>query len=126
MFRITRNVCLNRIRTHQRKPAGSLVTTFGCTEAELERLTSHDPIVAGHRGLLQREEVAALLAETDVFLDLSIYQAFGRTALEAMACGATAVVPRRGGVWEFVEQGSPGGHRAVPPLPPGPGVADPG
>ncbi len=39
-----------------------------------------------------------------MFLDMSVYQAFGRTALEAMACGATAVVPAVGGVWEFVEQ----------------------
>ena len=44
-----------------------------------------------------------LLGASDVFLDLSMYQAFGRTALEAMACGATAVVPRLGGVWEFLE-----------------------
>jgi glycosyltransferase involved in cell wall biosynthesis len=33
---------------------------------------------------------------------MSVYQAFGRTALEAMACGATAIVPTIGGVWEFV------------------------
>ena len=36
---------------------------------------------------------------------MSVYQAFGRTALEAMACGATAVVPQVGGVWEFVRDG---------------------
>jgi glycosyltransferase involved in cell wall biosynthesis len=40
-----------------------------------------------------------------VFLDMSVYQAFGRTALEAMACGATAVVPAIGGATEFVEHG---------------------
>jgi glycosyltransferase involved in cell wall biosynthesis len=49
--------------------------------------------------------VANLLDRSDVFLDMSLYQAFGRTALEAMACGCTAVVPRLGGVWEFVEDG---------------------
>ena len=49
--------------------------------------------------------MAELLRESDVFLDMSVYQAFGRTALEAMACGATAVVPKVGGVWEFVEHG---------------------
>ena len=81
------------------------VTTFGCPQPDLERLTDHEPIARFHRGLLSRAEVAELLAGSDVFLDMSIYQAFGRTALEAMACGATAVVPRRGGVWEFVEQG---------------------
>ena len=56
-----------------------------------------------HLGLLSRQEVAELLRQSDVFLDMSVYQAFGRTALEAMACGATAVVPAVGGVWEFVE-----------------------
>ena len=80
------------------------ITTFGCSQADLERLTDHPPLLAGHRGLLRRAEVGDLLAASDVFLDLSMYQAFGRTALEAMACGTTAVVPRLGGVWEFLEQ----------------------
>jgi glycosyltransferase involved in cell wall biosynthesis len=79
------------------------ITTFGCPPAELEKFTDHEPILSGHRGILSRAQVAELLGTTDVFLDLSMYQAFGRTALEAMACGATAVVPRLGGVWEFVE-----------------------
>lgn len=79
------------------------VSTFGCSRADLERLTDHPPLLAGHRGLLRRTEVAEHLASSDVFLDLSMYQAFGRTALEAMACGTTAVVPRLGGVWEFLE-----------------------
>ena len=79
------------------------ITTFGCAQADLERLTDHPPLLAGHRGLLRRAEVADVLAASDVFLDLSMYQAFGRTALEAMACGTTVVVPRLGGVWEFLE-----------------------
>jgi GT2 family glycosyltransferase/glycosyltransferase involved in cell wall biosynthesis/predicted nucleic acid-binding Zn-ribbon protein len=90
-------------RVSQSLGRGVEVTTFGCPPAELAQLTAHEPIVSRHRGLLSRGEVAELLARTDVFLDLSMYQAFGRTALEAMACGATAVVPRLGGVWEFVE-----------------------
>ncbi|HXS46776.1 MAG TPA: glycosyltransferase, partial [Solirubrobacterales bacterium] len=55
--------------------------------------------------LLMRGEVASLLRRSDLFLDMSMYQAFGRTALEAMACGCTAVVPRLGGAWEFVVNG---------------------
>jgi GT2 family glycosyltransferase/glycosyltransferase involved in cell wall biosynthesis len=90
-------------RVSQTLGAGVEVTTFGCPAAELARLTSQASIVSRHRGVLARRDVAELLARTDVFLDLSMYQAFGRTALEAMACGATAVVPRLGGVWEFVE-----------------------
>jgi glycosyltransferase involved in cell wall biosynthesis len=34
-----------------------------------------------------------------------MYQAFGRTALEAMACGATAIVPAVGGAHEFARDG---------------------
>jgi GT2 family glycosyltransferase len=121
-----------RPRTARRQPVGTMavleellerragevqVSTFGCYADELGELLEGAGEGAGggmsgsrlraikerHLGLLSRTEVAALLRESDVFLDCSIYQAFGRTALEAMACGATAVVPSVGGVWEFVE-----------------------
>lgn len=107
-----------RPRTPRRQPSATVavleqlsrergveVTTFGCVPADLERLTDHAPLLAGHRGVLQRRDVADLLGSSDIFLDLSMYQAFGRTALEAMACGCTAVVPRLGGIWEFLEHG---------------------
>lgn len=81
------------------------VQTFGCEAADFEKLTSSPYMRARHRGRLGREEVATLLASVDVFLDLSVYQAFGRTALEAMASGATAIVPRVGGVSEFAVHG---------------------
>jgi hypothetical protein len=81
------------------------VCTFGCRDADLEKLTQSPSIRAAHAGLLSRQQVAELLRTSDVFLDMSTYQAFGRTALEAMACGATAIVPRLGGAWEFVEHG---------------------
>lgn len=76
------------------------VTTFGCPDESVERLGRTPP--GEHRGLLAREQVAELLRASDVFLDASTYQAFGRTAIEAMACGATAVVPRIGGAAQFV------------------------
>jgi len=80
------------------------IATFGCYADELREIAPRaHAIHAGHRGLLPRHDVAELLRRCDVFLDMSVYQAFGRTALEAMACGATAVVPEIGGVWEFVE-----------------------
>ncbi len=112
-----------RPRTARRQPLGTMavlrelgerhpgeieVSTFGCYVDELRELVGtqeagSDELVERHLGLLGRAEVAELLRESDVFLDCSVYQAFGRTALEAMACGATAVVPAVGGVWEFVE-----------------------
>jgi len=54
-------------------------------------------------GILSRPAVSALLAKSDIFVDLSDYQAFGRTALEAMACGATAMVPIHGGTDEYAQ-----------------------
>jgi glycosyltransferase involved in cell wall biosynthesis len=84
---------------------GVRVRTFGCYVDELRELhPGAQAIHERHLGLLSRQEVAGLLRESDVFVDMSVYQAFGRTALEAMACGATAVVPNVGGVWEFVVQ----------------------
>ena len=55
--------------------------------------------------MLKRREVAATLQAADVFIDLSDYQAFGRTSLEAMACATLAVVPARGGGDEYAIDG---------------------
>jgi glycosyltransferase involved in cell wall biosynthesis len=75
--------------------------SFGCDRDELAAL----PPALGveHLGVLSRDEVANLMRRCDLFLDLSTYQAFGRTGLEAMACGAVPVLPRRGGVSEYAE-----------------------
>lgn len=76
--------------------------SFGCTALDLENhaLLPHG---VAHLGPLRREEVGDLLRATDLFLDLSDYQAFGRTAVEAMACGAVSLVPAHGGAFEFAE-----------------------
>jgi len=58
--------------------------------------------LAGH---LKQTEVADLLRGADIFLDLSDYQAFGRTAAEAMACGCIALAPSLGGASDFIEDG---------------------
>lgn len=58
-----------------------------------------------NHGILTRPQVADLLRASDVFVDLSDYQAFGRTGLEAMACGAVAVVPKEGGSYEYAVDG---------------------
>ena len=60
------------------------------------------------RGALRREEVGELLRGCDVFVDFSEWQAFGRTALEAAACGCAVVVPALGGAGEHVEHGVTG------------------
>ncbi len=57
-------------------------------------------------GVCKREQVAELLRSVDAFIDLSDYQAFGRTALEAMACGCASVVPQSGGAHEYARNGT--------------------
>ncbi len=47
----------------------------------------------------------ATLATVDVFIDMSTYQAFGRTALEAMACGAAVIAPEGCGPDEYGRDG---------------------
>ncbi|MFM5247446.1 glycosyltransferase [Aeromonas caviae] len=76
---------------------------FGC-ESNDERFKSLPcDFEFENRGILKRPEVASLLSQSDIFVDLSDYQAFGRTSLEAMACGATAVVPIHGGGDEYAQ-----------------------
>jgi|GEM_PF-816188 len=79
------------------------VNIFGADETPQLRGAGSTSIT--NCGVLKRSEVAALLARSDIFVDLSDYQAFGRTALEAMACGCTAVVPVHGGSDEYAVDG---------------------
>ncbi len=74
---------------------------FGCAteHPDFQKLKRDFPFV--NHGQLARPQVASLLAQSDLFIDLSDYQAFGRTALEAMACGCAAVVPTAGGAHEY-------------------------
>ena len=51
--------------------------------------------------LCTQREVAELLRKSDIFVDFSTYQAFGRTGLEAMACGCAVILPKKGGVSEY-------------------------
>ena len=48
-----------------------------------------------------RDQLAELYSQADVFLDGSDFQGFGRPALEAMACGAACVLTNVGGVTEY-------------------------
>lgn len=84
------------------------VTAFGCDAAELEANGLAPPEGVRLLGRLKQTEVAALLRATDVFLDLSDYQGFGRTAAEAMACGAVVLAPALGGAVDFITDGESG------------------
>ena len=76
-------------------------TIFGCDPQDPRFTKLTKDFEFENRGILRREEVAELLRSADVFLDLSKYQAFGRTGLEAMACGCATVLPINGGTSEY-------------------------
>jgi glycosyltransferase involved in cell wall biosynthesis len=78
------------------------LTAFGCDEPDLDEAGIRFSPRIAHMGSLSREGVAEVLRASDLFLDLSDYQAFGRTALEGMACGCVPVLPVFGGADEFI------------------------
>lgn len=81
------------------------VRIFGCDESSAEYQNLPRDFDFVNHGILTRPEVAALLRSADLFIDLSDYQAFGRTGLEAMACGTLSAVPDAGGGREYAIDG---------------------
>lgn len=92
-----------RVLRELARRAGSTceIHVFGCetNDARFQQL-ERDFEFENH-GVLRRSRVAELLRDSDIFVDLSDYQAFGRTSVEAMASGCVAIVPRIGGGEEF-------------------------
>lgn len=56
-------------------------------------------------GQLNAEQVACLMAQSDVFVDYSAFQAMGLSAMEAMASGCTVLLPTNGGTGDFARDG---------------------
>ena len=90
---------------------GVRMLLFGCEPQDLKTYIERNAPELSldacfeNRGILPRVGVAELLREADIFVDLSDYQAFGRTGLEAMACGCAVVLPCEGGVHEYAIDG---------------------
>lgn len=82
------------------------IETFGCNPGDKALTGIESDFSHTNNGVLNRPQVAEVLQRADIFLDLSDYQAFGRTALEAMACGATSIITKHGGVTEFARDGA--------------------
>lgn len=109
-------VAMVRPRTPRRNPSGTLnvlgilkkkfedrinIIIFGCTENELEQYKELCQFEYQNRGVLKKGDVAALMAESDIFIDMSYYQAFGRTGLEGMCYACIPVLPIEGGTDEY-------------------------
>ncbi len=81
------------------------IEIFGCNDedplfAKLERNFSFV-----NHGELTRPGVAQVLRKSTCFIDLSDYQAFGRTGLESMASNCFCVTTKFGGVSEYAVAG---------------------
>lgn len=81
------------------------IQIFGCENDDPLFLNLEREFSYTNHGELTRIGVAKVLQISDVFIDLSDYQAFGRTGLEAMACGAFSIITKFGGVYEYAEDG---------------------
>ena len=71
----------------------------------LEEIAAGLPGTAGRvawLGHVEDAELAGLMAEADAFCLPSLFEAFGLTALEALACGAPVIVSDRGALPEVV------------------------
>lgn len=77
---------------------------FGCARDQHAFLLLQRDFPYTHHGILKRHEVAQLLGRCHLFIDMSDYQAFGRTAVEAIACGCMVAVPAHGGATEYMNQ----------------------
>jgi glycosyltransferase involved in cell wall biosynthesis/GT2 family glycosyltransferase len=99
-----------RVLTAVQERYGDLVSiqVFGCTDDDPGYAPLASLLDCRNHGVLDREGVAALLASSDIFVDLSDYQAFGRTGLEAMACGCAVINPLAGGAAEYTVHGENG------------------
>lgn len=93
---------LRVLREVRRRRPDVEVHCFGATADEQRALAATEPGEHWH-GRLTRTGVADLLRACDLFVDLSDYQAFGRTGLEAMACGTAVILPEAGGAREYAE-----------------------
>ena len=81
------------------------IELFGCSENDALFQKLERDFAYVNNGELTRHGVADVLKRSDLFLDLSDYQAFGRTGLEAMACGTISILTCHGGVFEYAEHG---------------------
>jgi GT2 family glycosyltransferase/glycosyltransferase involved in cell wall biosynthesis len=60
------------------------------------------------RGPLSRHALSDLFRKSDIFVDASLHEGFGMFPLEAMACGAVAIVSDSGGIRQFIVDGKNG------------------
>lgn len=77
------------------------IVIFGVDADDPEYLSLPRELPLRNVGRQRPLELALLFNNADVFVDFSVYQAMGLTAMEAMSCGVAVIVPRTGGAESF-------------------------
>ncbi len=77
------------------------ISIFGCEADDPLYQNLPRDFDFSHLGLLNTEQIADVFNHADIFVDFSHFQAMGLTAMEAMSCGLTVILPQTGGTAEF-------------------------
>ena len=78
------------------------ITIFGVNQNNLENVNYSKDFAYRNLGEIDSQSVADALSDSDIFIDCSIFQAMGLTAIEAMACGIAVIGPINGGLSEII------------------------
>lgn len=83
------------------------IVIFGCTETEYKDFFRDQQSAFEYEyqliGKTTPEQMSIILSESDIFVDFSVFQAMGLTAMEAMASGCAVIVPKYGGTSDFAK-----------------------
>lgn len=83
------------------------IVIFGCTETEYKEFFLNQSVAFEYEyrlaGKITSEHMSMILSNSDIFVDFSIFQAMGLTAMEAMASGCAVIVPKYGGTSDFAK-----------------------
>ena len=84
-------------------PSRVQIRLFGCDPSDPGFASLEQDFAWQLAGQLRSSQVANLFNEADIFVDFSDFQAFGLTAVEAMATGLAVVVPENGGTQDYAQ-----------------------
>ena len=82
--------------------------TFGCTMSNFNNIypsvfyENNTEAFLKHHGILNRTEMAYYFQNIDIFVDLSLWQAFGFTAFEGMSNGVVPIIQNTSGLSSYV------------------------
>ncbi len=79
------------------------IHTFGTSDQDLQGYAM--PFKYVNHGRLAQSALPQVYSYADLYVDFSFFHGFGRTGLEAMACGTCCVLTNSGGVREYAIDG---------------------